>query len=134
MRQLEGPEIAGYDLIDSDLAQRVRIIRVPFLAPGSSGMTIGRFVFLTTDVDRSGGRELLAHELVHVRQFSEAGLVAFLLRYLRDYAAALARLRNHRQAISRDLSRVSSTRRGPRMEAPTALRIGTVTVVIQLGG
>lgn len=98
MRQLEGPEIAGYDLIDSDLAQRVRIIRVPFLAPGSSGMTIGRFVFLTTDVDRSGGRELLAHELVHVRQFSEAGLVAFLLRYLRDYAAALARLRNHRQA------------------------------------
>ena len=61
-------------------------------------MTIGRFVFLTSDVDRSGGRELLAHELVHVRQYAEAGLVPFLLRYLRDYLRGLIRLRNHRQA------------------------------------
>lgn len=97
MRRLEGPELANYDL-DPALADRVRIVRVPFLAPGSSGMTIGRYVFLTTDVDRSGGRELLAHELVHVRQYAETGLARFLLRYLRDYFRGLVRLRNHRQA------------------------------------
>ncbi|MEQ8842832.1 MAG: DUF4157 domain-containing protein [Acidimicrobiales bacterium] len=98
MRKLEGPELAAYDLIDFSLAERVRIIRVPALAPGSSGMTIGRFVFLTTDVDRSGGRTLLAHELVHVRQYAEVGVARFLLRYFRDYVVELRRLRNHRRA------------------------------------
>ena len=97
MRRLEGPELDSYDL-DRALAERVRIIRVPFLAPGSSGMTIGRFVLLTSDVDRSGGRELLAHELVHVRQYADAGLIPFLARYLRDYVRGLVRLRSHRQA------------------------------------
>ena len=97
MRRLEGPELAGYDL-EPELARRVRIVRVPFLAPGTSGMTIGRFVFLTSDIDRSGGRELLAHELVHVRQYAELGVVAFLLRYIRDYLVGLRRLKNHRQA------------------------------------
>lgn len=97
VRRLEGPELAGYDL-EPDLASRVRIVRVPFLAPGSSGMTIGRLVFLTSDVDRSGRRELLAHELVHVRQYAETGTVRFLLRYLRDYVRGLVRLRDHRQA------------------------------------
>ena len=36
-------------------------------------MTLGRFIFLTSDEDRSGGNELLAHELVHTRQFSKGG-------------------------------------------------------------
>jgi len=98
MRRLEGPERAGYDHIAPELADRVRIVRVPFLAPGSSGMTIGRVVFLTSDVDRSGERELLAHELVHVRQYAEQGLVRFLIAYGRDYIVGLVRLRNHRQA------------------------------------
>ncbi|MEZ5168220.1 MAG: DUF4157 domain-containing protein [Acidimicrobiales bacterium] len=97
-RRLEGPEIAGYDHIDAALAARVRILRVPFLAPGSAGMTIGRFVFLRADGDRHGDRELLAHELVHVRQFSERGLLGFLVPYLRNYLSALRRLRNHRAA------------------------------------
>ncbi len=97
MRRLEGPELASYDL-EPELAARVRIVRVPFLTPGTSGMTIGRFVFLISDVDRSGRRELVAHELVHVRQYAEVGLVPFLWRYLRDYLAGLRRLRNHRQA------------------------------------
>ena len=68
MRMLEPAELAAYDLIDRQLAARVRIVRVPMLPPGASGMTVGRFVFLTRDDDRTGRRELLAHELVHVRQ------------------------------------------------------------------
>lgn len=97
MRRLEGPELAAYDL-DPALAQRVRIVQVPILPPGASGMTIGSYVFLTSDVDRTGGRELLAHELVHVRQFAEAGTLPFLMRYLRDYVSGLVRLKNHRRA------------------------------------
>ncbi|MDG2028716.1 MAG: DUF4157 domain-containing protein [Acidimicrobiales bacterium] len=98
MRRLEGPELARYDLVDPDIAARARILTVPFLAPGASGMTIGRFVFLRRDHERGGGRELLAHELVHVRQYAEAGTIRFLLGYLRDYVGALRRLRNHRAA------------------------------------
>lgn len=97
MRRLEGPELARYAL-DPELAQRVRVVQVPFLAPGTSGMTLGRFVLLTSDLDRSGTRELLAHELVHVRQYAEAGVVRFLATYLRDYLRGLRRLRNHRRA------------------------------------
>ena len=35
-----------------------------------------------------GTRKLLAHELVHVRQYHELGMVRFLARYLRDYLSA----------------------------------------------
>ena len=98
MRQLNDSELEAYDLIDRDLAERVRVVKVPVLAPGASGMTIGRFVFLRSDVDRSGGRELLAHELVHVRQYAELGVAKFLLRYLRDYLRGLRTLRDHRAA------------------------------------
>ncbi len=98
MRRLEGPELAAYDLVSADLRRRVRIQTVPVLPPGSSGMTVGSVVFLRTDHDRSGGRELIAHELVHVRQYAELGLVGFLLRYLLDYLRQLTRLRHHRRA------------------------------------
>lgn len=98
MRRLEGPEIEAYDLVDRALAERVRIQRVPVLPPGSSGMTIGRLILLRRDDDRSGTRELVAHELVHVRQYAEVGAIRFLATYLRDYGAGLVRLRRHRAA------------------------------------
>lgn len=90
--------MAGYDLIDPDLLITVRVVRVPFLSPGTSGMTLGRNVLLTDDTDRSGRRMLLAHELVHVRQFAEKGWFGFLAVYVRDYLRGLVRLGNHRQA------------------------------------
>ncbi len=98
MRRLEGPELIAYDLIDVHLARRVRVIRVPFIAPGSAGMTIGHWVLLRHDDDRSGHRELIAHELVHVRQFEELGLIRFLTRYFRDYLRCLRKLGSHRRA------------------------------------
>ena len=85
MRRLEGPEIQSYDVLSRELAERVRIVRVPVLPFGSSGMAVGRFVLLRTDNDRSGNRKLLAHELIHVRQWHEAGCWAFLRTYLGDY-------------------------------------------------
>ena len=98
MRRLEGPELAGYDLVPRSVAERVRVQRVPILPPGASGMTIGRFVLLRRDDDRSGNRELLAHELVHARQFTEVGVIRFLATYVRDYGRALVRHRAHRAA------------------------------------
>jgi Domain of unknown function (DUF4157) len=98
VRALLDVELGAYDLIERDLAERVRIVKVPFLAPGASGMTIGRFVFLQSDVDRTGGRELLAHELVHVRQYAEVGVARFLARYVLDYLRLLRTHRAHRAA------------------------------------
>ena len=98
MRSLTPAELDAYGVLDRELASRVRIIKVPFLAPGASGMTLGRFIFLTSDDDRSGRRELVAHELVHVRQFAETGTIRFLWRYLIDYFGELRSLRKHRAA------------------------------------
>lgn len=98
MRRLEGPELAAYDVLDPGLAARVRVQTVPVLPRGASGMTICNLVLLRSDQDRKGSRKLLAHELVHVRQYSELGYLRFTYRYLRDYARNLIRLRHHRAA------------------------------------
>jgi len=56
---------------------------VPALPPGVRAMTLGRLVLVRTG--QLGDRALLAHELVHVRQWREQGPVRFLLSYLREY-------------------------------------------------
>ena len=98
MRRLEGPEIAAYDVLDPDLARRVRLQKVPVLPRGSSGMTIMRLVLLKSDDDHDGTRKLIAHELVHVRQYAELGYLRFSYRYLRDYFRNLIEHRKHRPA------------------------------------
>ena len=98
MRRLEGPELLAYDVLDPDLAKKVRILQVPVLPRGADGMAIGRWIFLKDDRDRSGDRQLLAHELVHVRQFAERGYLRFSFDYLRHYAAGLLHHRRSRQA------------------------------------
>ena len=98
MRRLTPQEIAAYDLVPANLARRARVQRVPFLAPGFHGMTVGPLILLLRDDDQSGRRVLLAHELVHVEQYAQLGIRAFLWRYVREYARNLWRLRSHRQA------------------------------------
>ena len=82
MRRLTPQEIAGYDLVSADLARRARVQKVPLLAPGTHGMTVGRLILVLRDDDRSGRRALLAHELVHVEQYAELGIIRFLRRYV----------------------------------------------------
>ena len=98
MRRLNAQEIARYDLVPPEISRRARVQKVPFLAPGSHGMTVGRLILLLRDDDQTGRRVLLAHELVHVEQYAQLGIMRFLRRYLREYFANLWRLRNHRQA------------------------------------
>ena len=85
-----------YDHVPEELAAGVWIVEVPVLSPGADAMTLGRMVLLRRG--HTASRELLAHELGHVQQWSRFGTVGFLRRYLGAYARNLARLRSHRGA------------------------------------
>ncbi len=100
MRRLTDAELRAYDHIPPAVAARVRIVRVPVLANGADGMTLGRFVLLRRDdpEQRGGERELLAHELVHAVQYAELGMPRFLWRYVTAYLRNRRRLRRHRDA------------------------------------
>ena len=50
--------------------------------PGSGGITLGRLVIVRS---RAIGPRLLRHELEHVRQWRELGVVRFGARYLAGY-------------------------------------------------
>ena len=97
-RTLEQQEISGFTHVADGLLERVRLIRTNLLPPAADGMTLGRFVFLRDDHIDNRGSSLLAHELVHVRQFAEMGAPRFFAAYLSSYFKNLWRLRNHRQA------------------------------------
>ena len=51
--------------------------------PGADAMTLGRLILVRKGHDSSA--TLIAHELVHVRQFEEQGFVPFLLGYVGRY-------------------------------------------------
>ena len=93
-------ERSAYDHIPAGVAGRVRVQRVPVLPPRADAMTLGPLVLVRRDEmrHRTGRRELLAHELVHARQWAELGVARFLWRYLRGYAANRRRLRRHYDA------------------------------------
>jgi hypothetical protein len=97
-RSLTEHEIATYDVVDSDLARRVTVIRIRFLPGGYAGLTLGRTIFLTDDVSTDGTSTLLAHELVHVQQWADQGLVGFGARYLGQFVRGLAKHRSWNEA------------------------------------
>lgn len=51
--------------------------------PQADAITLGRTIFVRQSAAEQPG--LMAHELVHVRQFRELGAARFLLRYLGSY-------------------------------------------------
>lgn len=68
---------------------------------GIQGVTIHKLVFVDREVllgDPQRLGRLVIHELVHVRQFRDAGYVGFMARYIRDYAAGLLVGKNLREA------------------------------------
>ena len=69
------------------------------VAPGAAATTLGHVVFVRPDaVDRP---RLIAHELVHVRQWRQLGVVGFLVRYFGAYLRWRARLYPHWAAYRR---------------------------------
>ena len=75
---------------------RARIVTVPFWLPGIGATTLGRFVVVRRD--RAGDRVLLAHELVHVRQWRELGAPRFVRAYLGEYVAGRRAGKGHHDA------------------------------------
>lgn len=82
LRRVEGE----FPLVPPADVARTRILDVPWLTPGVAAMTLGRLILLRRD--HHDDQALLAHELVHVRQWRELGAVRFLWRYLGAYARA----------------------------------------------
>lgn len=80
------------------LAARVRLVRIPNLLGPYDGITLGVIVLLTKDVPADGWSRLIAHELVHVRQWSDQGVIRFAWTYLTQFVIGLARTRNWQQA------------------------------------
>jgi hypothetical protein len=66
----------------------------PFLRRGVTGITIGRRVYLATDVAGHEMEALLRHELAHVRQVAAIGFARFYWQYGVEY------LRNRRAGMS----------------------------------
>lgn len=68
---------------------------------GIQGVTIRHLVFVDREVllgDPERLARLVIHELVHVRQFNDAGYIGFMTRYIRDYARGLLGGKKLRQA------------------------------------
>lgn len=97
-RVLEEDEVTAFDHISDGLCRRVRLIRTNLLPPAADGMTIGRFVLMRDGHIEHRASTLLAHELVHVRQFAEMGMPRFLAAYFGSYFKNLLKSKNHRQA------------------------------------
>ncbi len=114
VRRLSPAEVEAYDVVPQWVAERAVVIRVPVLPPGALGMTTGRFVLLKRDEPTDGSSTLIAHELVHVRQFAQQGRLLFGARYFSAYLRHLVRLRSHRQAylaIPAEVEAYASARR-----------------------
>jgi hypothetical protein len=71
-------------------------VTIPVLTPGIAGMTLGRWILLRRGHEHDPN--LIAHELVHVRQWRELGAVRFLARYLGAYGRGRWRGLGHQAA------------------------------------
>ena len=92
LRRVEG----DFRLVPPADVARARIVEVPCLTPGVAAMTLGRLILLRRD--HAADDALVAHELVHVRQWRELGAARFLWRYLGAYARGRAAGLGHHRA------------------------------------
>ncbi|HEX6312575.1 MAG TPA: DUF4157 domain-containing protein [Acidimicrobiia bacterium] len=98
VRPLTPEEVAANRHVPEVDRRRARIVVVPVLTPGVAGMTLGRWILVRRG--REQDDRLLAHELVHVRQWREAGAARFLWRYLGAYGRGRLRGLGHREAYA----------------------------------
>jgi Domain of unknown function (DUF4157) len=95
-RRLDAGDRTQFTHVSVQDLDRARLVTVPVLTPGIGGMTLGRWILLRRGHEHD--RDLIAHELVHVRQWRELGAVRFLLRYLGAYARGRLRGLGHQGA------------------------------------
>ena len=95
-RRLDAGEHAQFTHVPPRDLVRARLVTVPVLTPGIAGMTLGHWILVRRGHEHDRG--LIAHELVHVRQWHELGAVRFLVRYLGAYAGGRWRGLGHQAA------------------------------------
>lgn len=61
-------------------------------------MTLGYTILLAKPVDEQGNSPLLAHELVHVRQWADQGRIGFTGRYVGSFVTGLRLHRSWKRA------------------------------------
>jgi hypothetical protein len=98
VRALTVEEQARYPLVPDVDRERARIVTVPVLTPGVAGMTLGRWILLRRGHEHDA--DLVGHELVHVRQWRELGIIRFLSRYLAAYLGGRLRGLGHADAYA----------------------------------
>jgi hypothetical protein len=85
---------------------RGRLARLANRLLRAEAFVVGRRIFLSsaaaTEVARETprGRQILAHELAHVRQFEELGILRFFRLYAADYLRARLAGASHGQAYA----------------------------------
>lgn len=114
-----GGPVAGLEWVDLDAS---RVVPVRRLVPGAAAMTLDRWVLVRRD--RLEDAVLLAHELVHVRQWRERGRWRFALRYLADYLRGRARGLSHREAYRAVPAEVEARRVASAVERGPVRRAG----------
>lgn len=92
-RPLNEVELNSYDLVDVELAKKVRIFRTIYIPGGFHGICLVNWIFFTRDVADDGESTLLAHELIHVRQWQQRGVFGYLSWYLRSFGTCLRKQR-----------------------------------------
>ena len=98
VRALTLEEQSRFAHVPAEDRERARLVVVPLLTPGVAGMTLGRWILLRRGHERDAG--LVAHELVHVRQWRELGVLRFLWRYLGAYFRGRLRGLKHAEAYA----------------------------------
>jgi Domain of unknown function (DUF4157) len=97
-RRLDAGERGLFTHVRARDLQRARLVVVPVLTPGIAGMTLGRWVLVRRGHEHD--RDLIAHELVHVRQWRQLGTARFLVCYLGAYAGGRWRGLGHQAAYA----------------------------------
>ena len=87
---------ARFDHLPPAMVEGAKVKVARRLPRQADAMTIGRTIYVRPGHEGSQG--LLAHELVHVRQWEQYGAFGFLRRYLWAYARNLVALRDHMAA------------------------------------
>jgi len=88
--------VRRFDHLPKATVERARVKTSRRLPPQADAMTVGRTIYVRPGHEHSDS--LMAHELVHVRQWQEYGWFGFLRRYLGAYLRNLMKLRNHMAA------------------------------------
>jgi hypothetical protein len=88
-RTLTDQEKQRFDHVPKAVTDEAKITPISFVPPGFVGITIGNRIMLKKGHEHK--EQLLAHELVHVRQFDELGVVGFFSRYLSEYAKGIVK-------------------------------------------